>query len=63
VQYATCSLLQGSVRPALTAVKSACKPWAKRASLSIPLWVAAVIHASSASPQRSRTSVRKAWLS
>jgi len=56
-------LLQGRVSPALTAARSCCKPWAKRASVSIPLRVAAVIHASSSSPRRSRMSVRKTWLS
>jgi hypothetical protein len=35
VQYATCSLLQGRVSPAVTAAKSSCKSWTKQASLSI----------------------------
>jgi len=41
----------GRVGLALTGPRGpSCKPWAKRASVSIPLWVAAVIHASSRRP-------------
>src|SRR5439155_7165852 len=56
-------LLQGRVSPALIAARSSCRPWAKRASASIPLAAASVIQASRASPRRSRTSARNAWLS
>jgi hypothetical protein len=56
-------LLQGSVSPAVIAARSSRRPWAKRASASIPLAVVSVIHASRASPRCSRTSARNAWLS
>jgi hypothetical protein len=46
----------------VTAARSSRRPWAKRVSASIPLAVVSVIQASRASPRRSRTSARKAWL-
>ena len=63
MQYATCSLLHARVSPAVTAAGSSCNPRAKRASASMPQSVAAVIQASKSLPRRSRTRVRKPWVS
>ena len=56
-------LLHSRVSPAVIALKSSCRPRAKRASASIPQRVASAIHAFKSSPRRSRTRARKAWIS
>jgi hypothetical protein len=60
VQYATCSLRQGRVSPAVMALRSSCRPRAKRASTSMPLFIASALHACRSSPRRSRTRARNA---
>ena len=63
MQYATCSFLHLRMSPAMMARRSSWSPQAKRASESTPRSMAAAIQASKASPRRSRTRVKKAWLS
>ena len=62
---AVCHMLVPHLRmsPAMMARRSSWSPQAKRASESTPRSMAAAIQASKASPRRSRTRVKKAWLS